>query len=176
MIVDEVSDPPVKGLVVPAPATLADASEKAQPPVVTSKPEKQPEPVVETLKAEIKKPEPEVSKVAQPPTAKKPAKTVAKVESKPAKKAAKPPKEQAGGISWVIQTGSFQEKEKAYDQRNRIRKSRLAPTFIEKYTHKGQLRYRVRLGPFLSRKKATIVKNKLRAKYNIKAILMKYEK
>jgi len=85
-------------------------------------------------------------------------------------------KPQVGGDLWVIQTGSCQQKDHAYQQRDRIRKSKLSAVFIEKYKPAGKVSYRVRMGPFLTRKKATIVKNKVRAKYNIKAILMKYEK
>jgi DedD protein len=86
------------------------------------------------------------------------------------------PKVPVGGESWVIQVGSFQDKDKAYKQRDMLRKSRLSAVFIEKFDQNGSLRYRVRMGPFLSRDEARVVKNKILAKYNIKGWLMKYEK
>mgnify|MGYP002630587049 CR=1 FL=1 len=84
--------------------------------------------------------------------------------------------EQSGGASWVIQVGSFSEKNKAYTQRDKLRKSGLAAVFIEKFQHDGVLSYRVRMGPFISRDKAKVVGNKVRAKYNIKGLVMRYEK
>jgi DedD protein len=107
------------------------------------------------------------------PTASKPKEAVKEVAPKPAKT---PAKVLAGGDQWVIQVGSFQDKGKAYNLRDKLRKSRLSAVFIEKFTQNGSLRYRVRMGPFLTRDKATVVKNKVLAKYNIKGWLMKYEK
>lgn len=91
-------------------------------------------------------------------------------------KTAEAPAVQVGGDSWVIQIGSFHDKDKAYAQRDLIRKSGLGAVFIEKFSQDGALSYRVRMGPFLSRDKATVVKNKVLAKYNIKGWLQKYEK
>ncbi len=85
-------------------------------------------------------------------------------------------KKQAGGLSWVIQVGSFSDKNKAYKQRDRIRNYKLAAAFIEKFSHDGKLSYRVRLGPFISKNKAKVIGNKIRAKYNIKGLVMRYEK
>lgn len=98
------------------------------------------------------------------------------VTEKPAEVSKAPEKPLAGGEQWVIQVGSFQDKDKAYAQRDMLRKSRLSAVFIEKFTQDGSLRYRVRMGPFLTRDSATVVKNKVLAKYNIKGWLMKYEK
>lgn len=85
-------------------------------------------------------------------------------------------KPKVGGASWVIQAGSFNDKHKAYKQRDRLRKSNLAAVFIEKFKHQGALRYRVRIGPFIKRNKADVVRNKILAKYNIKGLIMRYEK
>lgn len=102
-----------------------------------------------------------------------PSKPVQKAKS--VKQPAADPKPQVGGDSWVIQVGSFQDKDKAFKQRDRLRKSRLAAVFIEQYRHNGALRYRVRMGPFLARDKADVVRNKVLAKYSIKGLVMRYE-
>ena len=87
-----------------------------------------------------------------------------------------PVKKQTGGDSWVIQLGSFSDKNKAYALRDRMKKSSFGPVFTEKFRHHGNLSYRVRIGPFLSKDSATVIKNKVAAKYNIKGIVMPYEK
>jgi DedD protein len=115
----------------------------------------------------------------QPKPEEKPAKPAkpAKVEQAAAPESTKTEsKPQVGGESWVIQVGSFQDKDKAYKQRDMLRKSKLSAVFIEKFNQDGSLRYRVRMGPFLSRDEAKVVKNKILAKYSIKGWLMKYEK
>ncbi len=124
---------------------------------------------VEVAKAE---PQPEPAPAAKP-----------EVKSQPRKQAKadtatkKPPvKKQVGGDSWVIQVGSFSDKNKAYAQRDQLRKSDLAAVFIEKFQHDGKLSYRVRMGPFITRKNAGVINNKLLAKYNIKGLVMRYEK
>lgn len=95
-------------------------------------------------------------------------------QPKPAPKKVEKP--QVGGDLWVIQAGSFRDKNKAYNHRDQLRKAKLAAVFIEKFEHDNTTSYRVRMGPFLTRDKATVVKNKVLAKYNIKGIVMKYEK
>ena len=86
------------------------------------------------------------------------------------------PKPKVGGETWVIQLGSFSDKDKAYALRDRLRKSNLAAVFIENFDYQGSTRYRVRMGPFLSRDKGDVINNKLLAKYNIKGLVMHYEK
>lgn len=85
-------------------------------------------------------------------------------------------KVQVGGDLWVIQVGSFKDKNKAYIERDRLRKLNMSAVFIEKYKTSKSLNYRVRMGPFLTRNKATVVKNKVLAKLNLKGLVMKYEK
>lgn len=97
----------------------------------------------------------------------------ASVKSKPVTEETK---QLVGGKSWVIQVGSFSDKKKAYSQRDKLRKSGLAAVFIEKYKHDRTLSYRVRMGPFISRQKARVIGNKVRAKYNIKGLVMNYVK
>jgi len=125
------------------------------------------------------------------PEAETPAKTVAASEAKPEpepkpKPEAKPgpeakplPKKTAakvGGDSFIVQLGSFTDRNKAYALRDRVRKLKLAAVFIEKFAVRGKTFYRVRVGPFISRDKARVVLNKLRAKYNIKGQVMSYDK
>jgi DedD protein len=130
----------------------------------------------ETTDTTVQKPEvtkPPASKPTTKATASNTPEIAKKVTPEPTKA---PPKVLAGGDQWVIQVGSFQDKDKAYKQRDLLRKSRLSAVFIEKFTQDGSLRYRVRMGPFLTRDKAKVVKNKVLAKYSIKGWLMKYEK
>ncbi|MDJ0881551.1 MAG: SPOR domain-containing protein [Gammaproteobacteria bacterium] len=97
-----------------------------------------------------------------------------KIASKPEEKPTTPV--QIGGDSWVIQVGSFKDKSKAYKERDRLRQSKLSAVFIERFEIKGIPSYRVRMGPFITRQKAKVVSNKVLAKYNIKGLIMKYEK
>ncbi|MDJ0834845.1 MAG: SPOR domain-containing protein [Gammaproteobacteria bacterium] len=122
---------------------------------------------VDVVKAEPQaEPEPAAETKPQPP---KQAKTTEQTKPAAAKK-------QVGGESWVIQVGSFSDKNKAYTQRDQLRKSDLAAVFIEKFKHDGKLSYRVRMGPFITRKNAGVINNKLMAKYNIKGLVMRYER
>ena len=97
-----------------------------------------------------------------------------KVAQQLASSQAKP--EKTGGDSWVLQVGSFKDKAKALNQRDQLRKSNIAAVFIEQYKSSGNLTYRVRLGPFVSRERTKVAQNKLKAKYNIDGLMMKYER
>ena len=82
----------------------------------------------------------------------------------------------SGGDSWVLQVGSFQDRNKALAQRDRLRQSNVAAVFIEQFTNNGKSSYRVRLGPFLSREQGRVAQNKIKAKHDIDGIIMKYER
>ncbi len=86
------------------------------------------------------------------------------------------PKTPVGGQSWVLQVGSFQDRNKALSQRDKLRKSKIAAVFIEKFNNNNQISYRVRLGPFINRDQSIVAQNKVRAKYNIDGLIMKYER
>lgn len=81
-----------------------------------------------------------------------------------------------GGDSWVLQVGSYRDKKKALIQRDQLRQSKIAAVFIEQFSVDGKISYRVRLGPFLNRDQSQVAQNKIRAKYNIDGLVMKYER
>jgi DedD protein len=86
------------------------------------------------------------------------------------------PVERTGGDSWVLQVGSFQDRAKALVQRDIIRKSNISAVFIEQYNTDNKSSFRVRLGPFINRDQTRVAQNKIKAKYNIDGIIMKYER
>ena len=116
------------------------------------------EPVEDTTKTPTPEPEPEIVKK--------------KIEPEPVVE----PKTPVGGDSWVLQVGSFQDRQKAISQRDKLRKSKIAAVFIEQFSGDNQISYRVRLGPFLNRDQSKVAQNKIRAKYNIDGLIMKYER
>ncbi len=79
------------------------------------------------------------------------------------------------GVSWVLQVGSYKDRKKALIQRDRLRKSKVAAVFIEQFNGDKQASFRVRLGPFLNRDQSKIAQNKIKAKFNIDGLIMKYE-
>ena len=81
-----------------------------------------------------------------------------------------------GGDSWVLQVGSFQDRDKALAQRDKLRASNIAAVFIEKFEYENKPSYRVRLGPFLNREQTRVAQNKIKAKHDIDGIIMKYER
>ncbi|MCP4492837.1 MAG: hypothetical protein GY820_36845 [Gammaproteobacteria bacterium] len=86
------------------------------------------------------------------------------------------PKIPVGGQSWVLQVGSFHDRSKALSQRDKLRGSKIAAVFIEKFNNDNQTSYRVRLGPFIDRDQSIVAQNKVRAKYSIDGLIMKYER
>jgi DedD protein len=81
-----------------------------------------------------------------------------------------------GGDSWVLQVGSFTDRDKALVQRDKIRKSNIAAVFIEQFKIDNKSSFRVRLGPFINRDQTKVAQNKIKAKHNIDGIIMKYER
>ena len=98
------------------------------------------------------------------------------VEPAPVAEEEPPASPRTGGDSWVLQVGSFQDRDKALAQRDRLRKSDIAAGFIEQFELDGKSSYRVRLGPFLSREQSRVAQNKVKAKHDIDGIIMKYER
>ena len=109
----------------------------------------------------------------------------ARVEKAPAEKADNTGEEsesesesepRTGGDSWVLQVGSFQDRDKALAQRDKLRASNIAAVFIEQFEYENKPSYRVRLGPFLNREQTRVAQNKIKAKHDIDGIIMKYER
>jgi len=92
-------------------------------------------------------------------------------ESKPKSEVAR-----VGGDTWVLQVGSYKDRAKALAQRDNLRKSNIAAVFTEKFIMDGEPIYRVRLGPFLDRDQSKVALNKIKAKYDIDGLIMKYNK
>lgn len=90
--------------------------------------------------------------------------------------AQKEQQQKVGGDSWVLQVGSFRDQQKAVTQRDKLRQSKIAAVFIEQFNSGGQANYRVRLGPFANREQSKIAQNKIKAKYDIDGLIMKYER
>jgi DedD protein len=86
------------------------------------------------------------------------------------------PVEKSGGVSWVLQVGSFKDRAKALAQRDKVRKSNIAAVFIEQFNADSDASYRVRLGPFINREQTRVAQNKIKAKHDIDGIIMKYER
>ena len=106
---------------------------------------------------------------------KKPAVALEKAESEP-KSVKEKPISPVGGDSWVLQVGSFKDRNKALSQRDRLRKANISAVFIEQFNSNNQASYRVRLGPFLKHEQSKIAQNKIKAKYDIDGLIMKYER
>ena len=104
----------------------------------------------------------------------KPAAEKAPVSKQEPEKTVDQPK--PGGDSFVLQVGSFQDRSKALAERDRVRKSDIAAVFVEQFDLNGKTTYRVRLGPFVNRDRARVAQNKIKAKYNIDGIIIKYER
>ena len=85
-------------------------------------------------------------------------------------------KAKVGGDSWVLQVGSFQDRDKALSQRDKLRKSNISAVFIEQFEVDNKPSFRVRLGPFINRDQTKVAQNKIKAKHNIDGIIMKYER
>jgi DedD protein len=84
-------------------------------------------------------------------------------------------KQNTGGESYVLQVGSFEDQTKALLQRDKLRKSKIAAVFVEKFNAFSKPSYRVRLGPFVNRTLSKIAQNKVKAKHNLDGLIMKYE-
>jgi len=75
-------------------------------------------------------------------------------------------------VRWVIQVGSFSQKENALLLRNKLRKQGFS-AFVEKIWSEEQVKmYRLRVGPELDKSRAEVMKAKLEQKNNIKSILI----
>ena len=164
-VVDEISDPVTAEAAEPQTADQDGAAVPAEAPKPAPA---QPQPVAEPAPQAVATAEPEVKPEPRPEPTPKPL-----AEAKPLPK---PAPKTAGGDSFIVQLGSFTDKAKAYKLRDRVRKLKLGAVFIEKFARGKTTFYRVRVGPFITRDKARVTLNKLRAKYNIKGQVMTYDR
>jgi len=188
-IVDESSAPPT-ALPAAAPETdkVATAgetgSEQGSGTSTAAAPAERKESPAEPDNAEPEAPAPKNDKEVESEAKPEPTSTVApkpkselKSEPRPRAEARPlPAKKPAGGDSFIVQLGSFTDRNKAYALRDRVRKLRLGAVFIEKFARGKTTFYRVRVGPFITRDKARVALNKLRAKYGIKGQVMSYDR
>ncbi len=130
----------------------------------------------ETSTDEANRIEREVDKKTEPESVAKAEPVEEKVVEKPASQPKTAVSKPVGGTSWVVQVGSYRDKKKALTQRDQLRQSKIAAVFIEQFSVDGKISYRVRLGPFLNRDQTRVAQNKIRAKYNIDSLIMKYER
>lgn len=93
-----------------------------------------------------------------------------KSESKPPKvgKETKKPIE-----GWVVQVGTFSNKENAHKLRDDIRKKK-HHAFVEKQDINGKTNFRVRVGPFITRKAADAMKDRLAKSMKLKGYVVKH--
>ncbi len=153
-------------------------------PVVSSNPEFEPR-MIELQASTDALPELEARFVDEKTPEQKPVKEAEQTEPAPAvakstttakvEQPAVEPK-RVGGDSWVLQVGSYQDRQKALVQRDKLRKSNIAAVFIEQFEIDNKAIYRVRLGPFINREQTRVAQNKIKAKHDIDGIIMKYER
>lgn len=84
-------------------------------------------------------------------------------------------RQKVGGDSWIVQIGSFNDQEKAFKLRDKARAYKIAVVFIQKIVLNKSKTYRVRLGPFLTKKQAQSAASKIK-QHKLKTIVMKHEK
>lgn len=83
------------------------------------------------------------------------------------------PRERVGLAAWVVQLGSFQDRERADKLLDELRKQSL-PAFLEQTGMGETSRVRVRIGPELERDKAQIVRDRLAAEMAIEGLVLRY--
>jgi DedD protein len=156
------------GVVIP-PQPLVNANPEFESEIIELQSKVDALPELESrLVDESSVPEDEQPKAAEPAS-------VAKVPAEEARETTESGSP-TGGDSWVLQVGSFQDRDKALAQRDKLRKSNIAAVFIERFEYENKSSYRVRLGPFLNREQTRVAQNKIKAKHDIDGIIMKYER
>jgi len=75
--------------------------------------------------------------------------------------------------SWIVQVGSFSQKKNATKLRDKIQKSGISTFVSEAQSNKGKV-YRVRVGPELERSLADELRKKMRRKFGLDGIVIRY--
>lgn len=73
--------------------------------------------------------------------------------------------------SWIIQIGSFNQQQNAYEFRDKLRHNNFT-AYVDSVTTKQGILYKLRVGPELDEKRAQQIKQRLEAQYKIKTLLV----
>ncbi len=73
--------------------------------------------------------------------------------------------------SWVIQIGSFSQKNNAQEFRDKLRKNKF-PAYVDSIKNKQGVLYRLRVGPELDEKRARKIQQQLENIYKVKTLLV----
>ena len=76
--------------------------------------------------------------------------------------------------SWVVQLGSFSDKQNALNLRKKLRKSKYNAFIEESRTSAGKSSFRVRVGPELDEKRAGRIQKKLLSELKLKGVVLRY--
>lgn len=74
---------------------------------------------------------------------------------------------------WAVQVGSFGNKSNALGLKNKLRKKNIH-AFVERIIKNNKTVYRVRVGPEISRKKAEMLKVKLKKEFKLSGLIVKH--
>ena len=92
----------------------------------------------------------------------------------PSHAAANAPQERAGQTAWVVQTGSFSQRENAEELSKKLRANDYQSFVQPARTETGQTLYKVRIGPELQRKDAERIKKNLQQTMSLEGIIVAY--
>lgn len=96
-----------------------------------------------------------------------------KMESKSARLEEKPANQPVPELDrWIIQAGSFGQKENALELRDKLRKQGFTTYLDSINTEAGQVMYRVRVGPELDKERAEAIRKKLEELNKIKTFIV----
>lgn len=96
-----------------------------------------------------------------------------KMEEKPAGEEEKPSGQPALDLGrWIIQAGSFRQKENALELRDKLREQGFSTYLDSTETEAGQVMYRVRVGPELDKERAEATRKKLEEQNKIKTFIV----
>ncbi len=80
-----------------------------------------------------------------------------------------------GQLGWVVQLGSFAAKNNALDLRNKLKLAGFTAFVDETSNSRGETRYRLRVGPVISREQATELKQQIADKLQLKGLVKTHE-
>ena len=168
----EIEDSPISGSNIPLkPENLQELAEQkppkmpAGPRIDTNQPELVDEHTPPVEQTDVSVPDTQIPK--------KPAEEAPQPSAKPAasKTPATQPKPVTKVRAWVVQVASFSERNKALKLRDKLRKADYK-AFVESLNSSKGIRYRVRVGPVVTRSKADALKSKLAKEFRLKDTLV----